>query len=555
MMRIPSYIILVLFMCLVPFYKLTAQEQIDKQVQVVRAYRPEVKEAYKINELPEITDTTQADVEFDYYMLPKRVETEFEVEPIPAATMVSEPITELYGNYVNLGLGSKMAPFAEFSITNKRSKNSSFGAYLRHHSSPGKVSMPDDSRVFAGYSLNKVELFGKQFFEHSVLEADLLLNNDTRYFYGYNTQLDTSLLKDDIRQTLTNLGFSVGYNSTHLDSSHLNYDLQIEGNRLNDNFNIKENWLKFTGKFDKFYESYHFGLDAGYTHVNHQRQQDTLSHNLVKFSPWIAKYGDGWRIQGGVNFFTDIVDGKGKPRIYPSLNMEYDIVSQYFIPYGGIDGKLALNPYKSVTQENHLVVPGLHVRNTNYNMIFYAGLRGHLGPSTFYNTRLEYTFFDDMHFFVNEISTTDSAANQFNVAYGDGELLKFFGELSIELSDDLNVRMEGNYYEYVLHNQLKPWHKPNFDLTFSARYDLRDKIVLQGDLFMNGRRWVKPPMQNQDPFKLEGYADINLGLEYRYSKVLSGYLKFRNLLGNNYSIYNNYPVYGLHAFLGITYAF
>jgi hypothetical protein len=160
-----------------------------------------------------------------------------------------------------------------------------------------------------------------------------------------------------------------------------------------------------------------------------------------------------------------------------------------------------------------------------------------------------------MHFFVNEISTTDSAANQFNVAYGDGELLKFFGELSIELSDDLNVRMEGNYYEYVLHNQLKPWHKPNFDLTFSARYDLRDKIVLQGDLFMNGRRWVKPPMQNQDPFKLEGYADINLGLEYRYSKVLSGYLKFRNLLGNNYSIYNNYPVYGLHAFLGITYAF
>ena len=555
MMKIPSYFILVLLICFIPLTQLFAQEEIDKRVQVVRAYRPEVKEAYKINELPEITDTTQTEAEFDYYLLPKRVETKFDVDPIPAATMVSEPITELYGSYVKLGLGSKMAPVAEFSITNKRSKKRSYGALLRHHSSPGKVSMPDEERVFAGYSVNKAELFGKQFFERSVLELDLGVNSNTRYFYGYNTQIDTTLLKDNIKQNFTNLGFSIGYNSTYTDSSHINYDLQVEGNHLNDNFNTTENRLHFTGDFDKFVGDFHVGLDAGYTHINHQSQQDTLDNNLIKFSPWIARYGNGWRIQGGINFFTDIVDGNGKPRLYPTARMEYDMVDQYFIPYGGVDGKLTLNSYKNVTRVNPFIVPGLHIENTNYNMIFYAGLKGHMGPSTYYNVKMEYTFFDDMYFFVNEIANTDGVGNQFNVVYGDGEMLNLFGELSVELSDELNIRLEANYYDYVMYDQAKPWHKPNYDLTFSARYDLRDKIILQGDLFMGGRRWIKPPMRYEDPVKLEGYADANLGLEYRYSKVLSGYLKFQNLLGNNYSIYNNYPVYGLHAYLGITYAF
>ncbi|MFW5944072.1 MAG: hypothetical protein ACOCTU_02330, partial [Bacteroidota bacterium] len=320
-MKLQSYIILVLLICCVPLSRVTAQEEIERRVQVVRAYSPEVKDAYKISELPEITDTTQTEPDFNYYLLPRRVETDFEVDPIPSAKMVSEPITELYGNYVKLGMGSKLAPLAEFSITNKRSEQRSLGAFLRHHSSPGKVSMPGDERVFAGYALNEAELFGKQFFENSVLELDIGAKRNTRYFYGYNTQIDTTLLKDDVRQNFTDFNFNIGYNSAYNDSSHLNYDVQVKGNLLKDNFNTTESRLRFTGNFDKFFENFHIGVDAGYTHINHQAQQDTFNNNLVKVSPWIARYGKDWRIQGGLNFFTDIVDGNGKLRIYPTARM------------------------------------------------------------------------------------------------------------------------------------------------------------------------------------------------------------------------------------------
>jgi len=154
------------------------------------------------------------------------------------------------------------------------------------------------------------------------------------------------------------------------------------------------------------------------------------------------------------------------------------------------------------------------------------------------------------------VDATGGAANQFTVEYHDGERMNLFGELAIDVSDQLHLRMEGNYYSFTLYeSQAKAWHKPTYDMTFSARYDLRDKIIVEGDVFVSGERWAKSGLRFGEVTKLDGFADLNLKLEYRYSKVLSGYLKLQNILSNNYTLWNNYPVYGLHVYAGITYAF
>ena len=63
-----------------------AQEKIDKKVQVEKAYQPRVKDAYKITQLPEISDTTRINPDFDYYILPRRIEPQVQIDSIPAAT-------------------------------------------------------------------------------------------------------------------------------------------------------------------------------------------------------------------------------------------------------------------------------------------------------------------------------------------------------------------------------------------------------------------------------------------------------------------------------------
>ena len=530
------------------------QENIEKKVQVVKAYKPKIQEAYKITELPKITDTTTTETEFNYYLLSKSIETEFEVEPIPAATMVGEPLNKLYPRYLKVGMGSKLSPLVEFSISTKRNENRSLGAYFQHRSSGGKVPLRNNERVFAGYSDNKLKLFGKQMFENAVLKTDFDMSSNTRYFYGYNTSIDTTLDKGNIKQNFLRLNALANFSSTYMDSVHLNYDLDLKYDYIEDNFDSKENTIAFEGTFNKFIDQNIVGLNTGFNYLDYNTQQDTGSKTLFHFEPWIAKFGDEWKVRGGVNFIAEAVNGNTKIRIYPEASMEYDIIDQYIIPYAGIDGKIDMHSYYQTTQKNPFILPGLNLENTNKKMIFYAGIKGNLSSSTYYNTRVKYSYFDHMPFFINNTSQTDSLGNQFDVVYDDGEYLNLYGEISFEFSEDITLSTRGNLYQYTLYNEGRAWQKPIFDLTISGRYNMRDKIIFNTDLFISGKRWAKYG-EKGDAMELDGFVDLNLGIEYRYSKVLSGYLNINNILSDNYSEWNLYPVYGLHAFLGISYAF
>jgi hypothetical protein len=98
-----------------------------------------------------------------------------------------------------------------------------------------------------------------------------------------------------------------------------------------------------------------------------------------------------------------------------------------------------------------------------------------------------------------------------------------------------------------------PWNKPEFDISFQARYNMRDKIILTAGVYTIGSRYY----QNYDPASedtLPLVIDANLGLEYRYSKLLSFWTRFNNLAAQPYFIYNQYPSYGFRAMVGFSYA-
>ena len=49
-------------------------------------------------------------------------------------------------------------------------------------------------------------------------------------------------------------------------------------------------------------------------------------------------------------------------------------------------------------------------------------------------------------------------------------------------------------------------------------------------------------------------VDANLGLEYRYSKLLSFWVRFNNIAAQRYYLYNQYPSFRFRAMIGFTYA-
>jgi len=129
-----------------------AQEGLDKEIIVVQPYKPALSDAYKINVLPTISDTISIRPDFDYSILPKKIETGFEVRPIKAAKLVGEPLTKLYKSYLKLGVGNYLAPLAELNVNSLRSKNRSVGIYFMHQSVNGKVKLNNGEKVPPGFN-------------------------------------------------------------------------------------------------------------------------------------------------------------------------------------------------------------------------------------------------------------------------------------------------------------------------------------------------------------------------------------------------------------------
>jgi len=547
------FIYIQLIVLILGYTNLVAQEKLVKEVQVVKPYEPTISDAFKITHLPKITDTVKTIPEIKYILQTKPINVGYEISPIKPAKMVGEPLTKLYNAYIKVGLGTKMLPSLEAYVNNKRSKEYSIGAYYKFLNSIGQATFDNDEKEFAGFSDNDLRLFGKKFLKNSIIEGEMGLLSNTRYFYGYNTQVDTVIEKENIKQNFLNLNLNANYKSNYVDSTHLNYDFGFNLGYTKDNFENSELGLGIVGDVNKIFTKEMVGVKVAIQHYSTNEQLDSSNNTIVNIKPWLGIFGDKWRVKAGVNIYSDIRGDASKAYYYPVGHLEYDMANHYLIPYAGVDGKLEVHNFQRMSQVNPFLVPGTNVLNSDQKIILYGGIRGNFNSTTYYNFKVSYSLIDNMPFYYNDLVNTDSIGNQFSVTYDNIKLMHYFGEFSVTPSEALNLNVKVNYRTFELENEAEAWHKPNFDMSFTTRYNLRHKIILKADILAIGKRYVKLD-DSGNIGELESAIDINLGAEYRYSRVLSGFVQLNNILSDSYYEWNYYPTYGFNILLGVTYS-
>ena len=85
------------------------EDNLKKEVQVVRPYEPSISDAFKINLQPKIEDTIKVNPNFTYSILQRPINTYFTPTPISAARMLSEPLTDLQSSLIRIGFGTHNA--------------------------------------------------------------------------------------------------------------------------------------------------------------------------------------------------------------------------------------------------------------------------------------------------------------------------------------------------------------------------------------------------------------------------------------------------------------
>jgi len=504
--------------CLLPLSMMGQQ----KEVRVVKPYSPTLSGAEKIELLPSMDEQIDFTIpEISYQLYPKRYESQFRVEPIKAARMVKMPLHRLYKSQLTLGFGNYLTPLAELNINQLRSRNGTFGVHLKHHSMNGKVKLDNDLKVPAGFNENELDIYGSRFLKNSAFDYGAGASYNSYVHYGVDPELDTVLNREDAVEPYFTAEGKLGIHSMHADSFHVNYRASLEYHYFTHKFEQAEHGARLELDLDKKLRVLDLAGEFGGVWLGHYPDWDTLVGNqtIFWFNPSVSKGTTQWRFTAGVNIYGRVNNEIFKPHLYPRAMFQFHMVKEVIVPYFGVDGYLETNSYRQVVEENPYIVPSLAVRPTSHKMIGYLGLKGHISDAVSYNLKASYSIIDDAYFYVNDNS--DPLMNQFRVVYDDVTLGTLHGELTVEPNDSWKVFLQGNYYSYItMVNEEHPWNKPEFDISLQARYNMGDKIILNAGIYTIGSRYYENynlALEETLPLTF----DLNLGMEYRYSKLLS----------------------------------
>lgn len=553
MKRVKTYLVVgLLSMC--ASLNLFAQEEgiIKKEVRVVKPYEPTLTDAFKINLLPVLDDTVKLSPDISYSIQPNNFQPVYQFKPLKPARLEGEQISKLYHSYLKLGFGSTLTPVGEISISNLRSKTFSIGAYIRHISSYGDVKLANNKKVYASYGDTDFLFHTKKVFKKAVLSFEAGVNQDWINYYGYNPDLDTTLLREDTKQDFLDIFGGFNLESAHLDSSHLNYKVQANYHHFNDRFKNTQDEVNLYARFNKvFLKNKMFGIDLRGLYLGSKMDSITNPLTVVRFEPWFSQSTRLWRLDLALNVTLEFENGNSVLHLYPNARFHFNVVPQYLTAFVGVVGELENNTYRSAISMNPNQIPGLNMKSTDKKMNFFGGFNGSFSRKSAYHIRASYSLVDQMPFFVND--TLDVLGNKFHFEYDDVQITRVFGEASTKIGSNMEIFLKANYYNYGLSTQSRAWNKPGFDATLSFRYNFRNKILGGVDAYYVGKRYAKSYVFAQPEIPLDGFVDLNLTLEYQFTKILSFYIRLNNILGSGYQIWNQYPVQRFAFFAGFSY--
>jgi len=532
----------------------------NNKVVIQGKFTPSVSDAQKMNSSPILHDTVYKVPEFSYNIMEKKVETPFKVSSIRPAKLLGEPLNKLYSNYVAIGMGNYLSPFFEFYHSKLRSRNTKYGVHLKHFSSAGSIN----DYGFPAWSNNLVEVYGSKFWKKSVFDVSAKYKRDVTHYYGFKpTEYPDSLLpKDvDIVQLFNLVSTDLHWYRYRLRKKEMDYDINLNYYFLQDYYNSLEHKITFDSRLDWYtdfiksakYERLGFEIENE-LYINDWEVYDGTSMNMFTLKPFYKLEYGLLSLKVGVDMQI-ISYVNSNLYFYPRAELNLAAIPEVLYFNFSLTGGNYRNSLKLLTDENPFVNTTMQQEFTNRKYQINFGLGSSISKSVNFDIQLYYDKLERAPLFITDTNSTYN--NQFTVVYEDYDRLNLQMDLAYRLHDRLSFLMRSNYYVYNMTTQLYAWHKPNYDFSLSANYNIQDKIFFKAEFITYGSSTV--PVWDEkgklSPQTLKAWVDLNIGVEYRYRKKLGLFVNFNNVTASRYYRWYNYPSYKFNFMAGLSYIF
>jgi len=540
----------------------------DQVVNVVKPYTPTISDAFKIKDIPQLTDATTIEkkpVKYTIFSIP--VASTFTPAKGKAASVDKAKKIKLYDNYASLGAGNFTNILGKLYLNHDINNTESAGGYFSHHSSQGGIDgvLLDDAfsvtSLNAHYSQKLRDLSWKIF-----AGADLQSFNWYGLFPSLFTQPEIDAIDPSHTFTSFNAGGQLNFEDSFINNANVLFRRFGDDNDSGENRFIAKAAFDIPVLDDGLKTKIYFDYLAGNFNRNYLTE-DELNYGNITFgiTPSYRIIEDDFTVDLGVElvYFNDTEFSETKFFVYPDVEASYRLVDEILIAYGGLKGGLLQNSYYDFATDNPFVSPTLFIAPTDQQYRGFLGFKGKLSNNVSYNVSGSFMSEDAKPLFKNNpavVTPTQNYqfGNSYGVVYDNVTTLAIAGELNIDVNRNFSLGIRGQYFNYDTDAQSEAWNLPDITGAITLDYQISEKWFTGGSVFFTGER--KDEINTTDIstvalVTLDSFFDANAHLGYRLNDRLSFLAKVNNIANQDYQRWANFPVQGIQFLVGATYQF
>lgn len=583
-MKYSPLFFLLLFLCF--SFSSLAQEKNDtiktEKLIIIKQYSPTLNDAFKIKSKPSISDSikkSQKTVDYTIFSVP--VASTFTPAKGAASNVRPQSRPYLYQNYARLGAGNFTNILGEFYGSVYINRYQKLDIDFNHLSSAGGIEEELLDNNFMDTSLDLDLASSENYFTWNAgIGVDIMRYN----WYGFDElRLDqfNQIFGDDISvidPLQTYLGLSA-HGGIEFDNS-IAESITLRVQNFSDNYSSSENQITLEGDFKFNLQSNSIDLDVelDYLTGKFENVYNNIIDGGIDYGFLTSSLLPSYQFETGyfvfdvgakVSLLNNTELSETDFFIYPKLNVSYN-QSESIVYYAGLDGDLQNNSFRSTVNQNPFVSPTLDIQPTDNALTGFAGINGKIKKlsynfKAFYKQENNYAFFVEnptqVGFTSFQPQNNYEYSNSFRLLYDDLTTIGAQVEANYLAFDDFNVGFSAQYFNFSVDNLPEASYLPEFKVNLNANYQIGQKWFIHSTLFYVGEResvgYVTLPADGigLGSQTVDGFLDINFGIDYQLSERLGLFVSGKNLLDNNYEQWRNYSVQGIQFMGGLSYQF
>ena len=375
--------------------------QVEKQVEVTKAYVPRVGSAAKLPVEPDMTDTTRIRPEIDYTITPLSLQTTLTTRPIRPATVTYWEFNRPQPFYLKAGAGYPLNSVLDFYASTQNPSTGYLIGYVNHEGRYADIENDFGGKYNSLRMYNRAGVAAGKYLGRHVLEGELSYDNRMFHRYGAWATPGLDLGERDFEPGRMNdygdarLNIRIGDDFQNLERT--NFEVGVGGSLFFDHserdFDAAYGQTSLTacGRIARAFGRHMLSAGVGYDYLAGRRDLDGSNQQTIRAGLRYGIDGDVIRMEIGADFYHDRVESAADPDpivktgnyVIPYAHFDINLGTRSLKPFIEIDGDVRDNSFRSLAGANPFLseTAWLDRSSVDYNGRF--GVGGTLGRDRF----------------------------------------------------------------------------------------------------------------------------------------------------------------------------